>query len=289
MTKPSDFSPAEALEVKDTSDTKQARRNRWVVRVVGMGVLVLGWLAVSLHDFGRVMFVVDAIVFAAMALYAIAAAAVSRTEAVNRERRLRLRLLVHNMELENLSMRDELTQLFNRRYLFERLERELDTAKGFQRPLAYIAIEVRSLNHINHTYGYTAGDRLLAAFGQFLMDMTRATDLPARVSGNKFAVILPDTSKRGAYTTIERLTRSLTTTPLTQEPGLDAAIVTSFGVSGYPWGSDTVDAIVRQAEAEMAAPSGADGIDGTGQGRAKESAEEIPAVFRQLDETPNGS
>jgi diguanylate cyclase (GGDEF)-like protein len=155
------------------------------------------------------------------------------------------------MELENMSMRDELTQVFNRRYLFDRLERELDTAKGFQRPLGYIAIELRSLAHLNDTYGYEVGDQVLAAFGRFLMDCTRASDIPARVSGNKFGVILPDTSKRGAYTMVERFAQSLSTASLMGDERLDGALVVSFGVSGYPWGAEGAGAIVRQAEIAM--------------------------------------
>ena len=123
----------------------------------------------------------------------------------SRARTHRLRLLVHNMELENMAIRDELTQLFNRRYLFERLERELQTAKGFQRPLALITIEVTSLDHVNHTYGHAAGDQLLAAFGQFLLEFTRSTDVPARMSSNRFGIILPDTIGEHAVVTAERL------------------------------------------------------------------------------------
>ena len=291
MTKPSDFSPAEAREIRSIDEAQGSHRRRWTVRATGGVVLVLGMLAVALQDFPGMMFFIDIVVVLAMALYAFAAAAASRKDAVNQERKLRLRLLVHNMELENLSMRDELTQLFNRRYLFDRLERELHTAKGFQRPLAYIAIELKSLDHINHTYGYAVGDRLLAAFGQLLMDMTRATDLPARVSGNKFAIILPHTSKRGAFTMIERLTRSLTTAPLAEERGVDTVIVASFGLSGYPWGGETVDAIVQQAEIEMVAgsESGAASADATVHNSNQGAAEDVPAVFRQLDEAPNGS
>jgi predicted signal transduction protein with EAL and GGDEF domain len=121
------------------------------LRIVGAGVLLVGWLAVSLQNIGQIAFVVDTIVFLAIALYAFTAAAALRSDAVKEERRLRLRLLVHNMELESISMRDELTQLFNRRYLFERLEQELRTAEGFQQSLAFIAIEVNSLDHVNHT------------------------------------------------------------------------------------------------------------------------------------------
>jgi hypothetical protein len=125
-----------------------------------------------------------------MALYATAAAL---SQACRREERRSPPLLVHNMELENMSMRDELTQLFNRRYLFDRLERELTTAKGFQRPLGFIAMELRPLSHVNETYGYEAGDRVLTAFGRFLMECLPATSRPRE---RRIAVIPPDTSTR---------------------------------------------------------------------------------------------
>ena len=260
MTKPSDFSPAAALEMKDSAAAKESGRARWLLRGVGVAVLGLGWAAVSLRDFGTGALIVDSVVFVVMALYAFTAAALSRIHAVSEERKIRLGLLVHNMELENMSMRDELTQLFNRRYLFDRLGRELDTARGFDRPLGYIAMELRSLGHLNDTYGYDAADQVLAAFGRFLMDCTRASDIPARVSGNKFGVILPDTSKRGAYTMVERLSQSLSTSPLIGDGRLDGALVVSFGVSGYPWGADTAGAVIRQAEIQMDAESKAQGI-----------------------------
>ena len=258
MTKPSGSTPVESLEVSTSNDAERSRGTRWMLRTVGAGVLLVGWLAVSLQDIGQIAFVVDTIVFLAMAMFAFTAAAALRSDAVKEERRLRLRLLVHNRELESISKRDELTHLFSRRYLFERLEQELHTAEGSQRPLAFIAIELKPVNHINHTYGYAVGDQLLVAFGQLLMDTTRATDIPARMNGNKFGVILPDTSRRGADTMIERLVRSIATTLSMEDAGLESVIVASFGVSGYPWGSDTKDAIVQQAESEIAAQSGPD-------------------------------
>ncbi len=289
MTKPSDFSPTEALEVNNGADTKSSSATRWILRAVGAGVLVFGWLAISLHDFGGAMFIVDTVIFLAMAAYAFTAAAVSRRDAVIEERKLRLRLLVHNMELENMSMRDELTQLFNRRYLFERLEREFETAKGFQRPLAFIAIDLKSLSHFNSTYGYAVGDQLLAAFGRLLTDRTRATDIPARMSGSRFSVILSDTSKRGAYTMVERLTEAFADTPLMDDSRPDSAVVVSFGVSGYPWGDDTMDGIVGQAEADMATQSGAPIAGGEDLADGHESADEIPAVFVKVGDASEDS
>jgi diguanylate cyclase (GGDEF)-like protein len=283
MIKPSDFSPSEAPEVENSESVKGSLRTRWLLRAVGAVVLVLGWLAVSLNDLGETMFFLDTAAFLAAGLYAFTAAAVSRREAVKEEKRLRLRLLVHNMELESMAIRDELTQLFNRRYLFERLERELQTAKGFQRPLALIAIEVTSVHHVNHTYGYAVGDQLLAAFGRLLLEFTRATDVPARMSANKFAIILPDTSKRGAHTTVERLAEALAALPLLEEMGLSSAAAVSFSICGYPWGGDTVDAIMRDADTSMRASEQT--RDSSPSASADDSASAdtaaVPPIFRR--------
>ncbi len=100
------------------------------------------------------------------------------------------------------------------------------------------------------------------------------------MTGNKFGVILPDTSKRGAYTMIERLDRSIATTPLTEDAKLEPAIVASFGVSGYPWGSDTIDAIVQQAENEIAAQSGPDSEQGPAMDLPKASRRPGHNVFK---------
>lgn len=284
MTKPSDFSPSEAIEVRTGGDSPEPRRVRWLLRAAGAAVLLVGWLAVALRDLGGTAFIIDSVVFVAMAVYAYAAAALSRKDAVHQERKLRLRLLVHNMELENLSMRDELTQIFNRRFLLERLQREMETARGFKRPLAYLAVQVRFLDHVNSTHGYVAGDRLLADFGQFLMNGSRATDIPGRMSGSRFGIILPDTSKRGAYTMIERLSRALAETQLAEETE-DGSPVAVFGVAGFPWSGETADELVRLAEADLLASSIPEEYPRTN----GDGADDIPAVFRKLDEAHQGS
>ena len=116
---------------------------------------------------------------------------------------------------------------------------------------------------------------MLAAFGQFLLEFTRSTDVPARMSGNRFGIILPDTSKRGAHTMVERLTQSLAALAMLEERGLSTAVTVSFGVCGYPWGGDTVDAIVRQAE--MTA-----GVAAEGRGEER-PVEDIPPPFRHSE------
>ncbi len=251
MTKPADFIPANAIEVKESEDTRAVVRRVWVVRIAGLVLTVLGWLAVSLPNWRGPAVGINALVFVALTAFAFAGAELSRKQFVHLEKKLRLRLLVHNMELENMAMRDELTQLFSRRYLFDRLGRELATARGFQRPLAVILIDLDSLRETNDKYGFEAGDKVLASFGRYLLAHTRATDIPARIGSDEFAVILPDTSKRGASTMMERLLTGLDKEPLVDEKGLTLRVRASLGMSGYPWGGETVDAIMRDADASM--------------------------------------
>ena len=92
MTKPSGSTPVESLEVSTSNDAERSRGTRWMLRTVGAGVLLVGWLAVSLQDIGQIAFVVDTIVFLAMAMFAFTAAAALRSDAVKEERRLRASL-----------------------------------------------------------------------------------------------------------------------------------------------------------------------------------------------------
>ena len=188
---------------------------------------------------------------AALGGYAFAAAARSRGIAVALEKKLRLDLVVHNVELKNIAMRDDLTQLFNRRYFFERLERELQAAKGFGRPLGVAIIDLDSMKQVNDTYGHWTGDRLLAAFGKFLLKQTRASDVPARIGGDEFAIILPDTDRNEANMMIERLEAALDKADLMDGEASAFKIAASVGLAGFPWCAETTDELVRQADASM--------------------------------------
>lgn len=232
-------------------DLKELNRDVWVLRIAGIVFLALGWLVISIPDFGSAEFAFDTGALSGLAIYAFIAARRGRTISVNLERKLRLSLLVHNVELENMAMRDDLTKLFNRRYLFERLDRELETAKGFQRPLAVVVIDLDCMKTVNDTYGHIVGDRLLEGFGRFLLDQARGSDVPARTGGDEFAIILPDTTEDGARIVVDRLQQALAKADLLDDNSARISLTASFGVSGYPWGSDDVDTIMQTADASM--------------------------------------
>ena len=288
MTTPSDFDAGHAIETTRPARPLNTNRQIWVIRIGGLVLVLFGWGITSIPHFDTAQVGLNAVAFGGLAVYAFAAAGLSRRIAVNTEKRLRLDLLVHNIELENMAMRDDLTQMFNRRYFFDRLERELQTARGFQRPLCVLLIDVDQLKAVNDTYGHRAGDEALANFGRFLLSQTRASDIPARIGGDEFAIILPDTSENAAEVMITRIQKALENTDLMDDPSLTLSLGASLGAAGYPWDGDSVDTIMQQADASMYANKLARKQSAmSGESTDKVTAK-VPTAFRKSAE-PEGS
>jgi diguanylate cyclase (GGDEF)-like protein len=215
--------------------------------------MVTGWSIVSFVSLGAPSMVLNAVVFGVLAAYALIAAAVSRRISVNEEKQLRMELLVHNMELEKLATRDELTELYNRPYFFDRLNREMETARGFDRPLSVLVLDIDGMRSINGENGHATGDELLSSFGRCLLAQTRASDVPARLGGDKFAVILPDTTESQAAVMVNRLHQALESKPLLDDGTRRIHLAVSLGVAGFPWSGRDVDTIMHRAELSAAA------------------------------------
>jgi diguanylate cyclase (GGDEF)-like protein len=218
--------------------------------ILGVAVIVAVFIA-HLHREYTIEFLIAVSAFAALEILGFASAYVSRRRLEESQRRYQARLFIRNLELQDMAMRDDLTQLFNRRYFYNRLERELEQARDFQRPLAVVVLDVDRLKVVNDTYGHKAGDLLLAALGRLLVQHTRTCDLPARIGGDEFGVVMPETNKSAAFAVASRLQRSLESASVFEESGKRLKLNVSLGVSGYPWGGDDVDAIVQWADTYM--------------------------------------
>jgi len=227
---------------------------RWLLRIAGIVCSGGGAAAVIAAEiaFDRPAFyIATATVFLALLLLTTSLASLSRRAHVDVERRYRARLFIRNLELQDMAMRDDLTQLFNRRYFFERLRREMDRARSLQSPLSILILDVDHLKDVNDTYGHKAGDIALASLAKLVIRCVRTSDIPARLGGDEYGVIMPETDKDGAFSVAKRLQRALEVTPMYEENGASLRLNVSLGVSGFPWGGDNVDEVVQWADTHM--------------------------------------
>ncbi|NQV98564.1 MAG: GGDEF domain-containing protein [Rhodospirillales bacterium] len=105
----------------------------------------------------------------------------------------------------NESLRDSLTNIFNRRALIDYLERELEIAKRYELPLCLVYFDLNGFKPINDTYGHEAGDNVLRQVGQSLRTISRNVDIPARLGGDEFCIIMPRCDIDNARKPIDRL------------------------------------------------------------------------------------
>ena len=104
---------------------------------------------------------------------------------------------------------DALTGLYNRRYFEEALEKEVQRAKRQQQPFSVIGIDLDFLKKINDTYGHFYGDLAIKTIANVLKSNARSVDVPARIGGEEFNVLLPGISSEGAMIAAERIRKSI--------------------------------------------------------------------------------
>jgi PAS domain S-box-containing protein len=112
-------------------------------------------------------------------------------------------LLKSQALLQEQSVRDHLTALFNRRYMEETLRRELLRASRKQLSLGIIMLDVDNLKQLNDSWGHAAGDLLLRELSNMLFKHIRGEDIPCRYGGDEFILILPDASREATHTRAE--------------------------------------------------------------------------------------
>jgi diguanylate cyclase (GGDEF)-like protein len=142
-----------------------------------------------------------------------------------------LDLTVKNRTLNEVSSRDTLTGLYNRWYVIEKIDSEINRALRHGSPMALLMIDIDHFKSVNDTYGHVIGDQVLQWVGQTLKDSCRVYDVPGRYGGEEFCVVLPETRVSNTTVVAERIRQRLMTTPMTI--GDEALSVTaSFGIAG---------------------------------------------------------
>ena len=151
----------------------------------------------------------------------------------------------------DVATRDELTQLQNRRFYYERLSAELERAGSQKRPLSILMLDVDDLKAINDEFGHLVGDVVLRNFARILNSSSDERFVTARLGGDEFAVIMPGADRREAEAFGLRLWQRMADTPIFETEHASIYLGVSIGASGYPWGGSTVEEITHWADTKL--------------------------------------
>lgn len=156
-------------------------------------------------------------------------------------------LALENNRLYEISVSDGLTNLFNRRYLEERLAKEIAYSRRYRKPLTVLMTDVDFFKKLNDSFGHPAGDQALRCLSQSMIDSLREYDVVARYGGEEFAVLLPSTPRQRGASIAERLRAGVA--------GLDVRyrnqkipVTISVGVSSFPEDGDSGDGLIMAAD-----------------------------------------
>ena len=129
---------------------------------------------------------------------------------------------ITKLELENIT--DPLLGIYNRRYLEQRLQEEVSRANRYVTPLSLCIIDIDEFKRINDSFGHPVGDKVLRMVGGLVRGAVRAVDIPARVGGDEFAVLLPATSLVDGAKVAQRIRKRIEEARLEGSPSFTVSI-----------------------------------------------------------------
>lgn len=150
-------------------------------------------------------------------------------------------------ELREQALHDPLTDLYNRRYLKETLERELKRVKREKIPLSVIIIDIDNFKKINDTYGHQVGDEFLKKIADMISSNTRGSDIACRYGGEEYLLVMPGTSVKSAASRAEQLRLECAKIQIPYK-NKKLSVTLSFGVASFPDHSQEAEDIVIKAD-----------------------------------------
>ena len=153
--------------------------------------------------------------------------------------------------LEELVITDDLTKLFNTRYLTRSLEAEIQRSIRYSTSVSLIFMDLDYFKDINDVHGHLVGSKLLAEVGQFLMGQLRGLDIVARYGGDEFVIVLPQTELNGALVIADRMRKNIEDCVFLEKEVMNLKITASFGVASYPETADSKESLIKIADDSM--------------------------------------
>ena len=164
-----------------------------------------------------------------------------------KRREVEKRLLKSEKMYKNLSITDGLTQLYNSRYFYKKLEEEIDRFIRYKQPFSLLLIDIDDFKKINDRYGHLKGDKVLKMAGRIIQDCLRKTDTAYRYGGEEFTVLLPGTGIEAAMNVAERIRKRFAAQDFSLITNETLNISVSIGAAQFKPG-DKMEAFVKRTD-----------------------------------------
>jgi diguanylate cyclase (GGDEF)-like protein len=173
---------------------------------------------------------------------------ISQRKSLNSTRGSLIRELVYNQRLENLSLYDPLTNLFNRRAMDEFVSREITRVNRQGTQLTFLMLDIDGFRAVNSNFGHQTGDAVLVDMAQMLKNNFRGADLLFRYGGDEFLVVMPETSEEQAEIAVRRLLRGVESWNVSSKRGFELQI--NWGITAHVAGAIISD-VLREADRRL--------------------------------------
>ncbi|MCD6422210.1 GGDEF domain-containing protein, partial [bacterium] len=146
------------------------------------------------------------------------------------------------------SLHDDLTGLYNRRYFYEAIQKEINRAFRYNHCVSLLIVDIDNFKVINDSYGHLAGDMVLRQIAQLFIVSLRKVDYIFRYRGEKFAILLSETTKENAFSVAERLRTAIKSNNFVVKASDKVSLTVSIGLASCPHDAEDKKEIIHKAD-----------------------------------------